>query len=67
LIQDGDRKFVAKFSASADTYSVIKAEFIAMRLAARAGIDTAPVRLVRSAGKDVLLVEQFDRVNSPAG
>lgn len=67
LIQDGDRKFVAKFSASADTYSVVKAEFIAMRLAADAGIDTAPVRLVRAAGKDVLLVERFDRVNSSAG
>jgi serine/threonine-protein kinase HipA len=40
----------------------VKAEFVAMRLAARAGLSVAPVRLARVAGKDVLLVERFDRV-----
>lgn len=62
LIVDGDRKYVAKFSSSNDTYSVVKAEYIAMRLAALAGLAVAPVRLVQAAGKDVLLVERFDRV-----
>lgn len=33
-----------------------------MRLAAEAGLDVAPVRLVQAQGKDVLLVERFDRV-----
>jgi serine/threonine-protein kinase HipA len=33
-----------------------------MRLAALAGVSVAPVRLVHAAGKDVLLVERFDRV-----
>ncbi len=61
LIDDGDQKYIAKFSAQADVYSVVKAEFIAMRLAALAGIDVAPVRLTRSAGKDVLLIQRFDR------
>ncbi len=37
LIDDGDRKLIAKFSASADIYSVVKAEFIAMKLASASG------------------------------
>ncbi len=61
LIEDGPRKYVAKFSSSTDTYSVVKGEFIAMRLAALAGLEVAPVERVRAAGKDVLLVERFDR------
>ena len=67
LIEDGDRKYVAKFSTSADLYNVVKAEFIAMRLARHCGIDVAPVSLTRAAGKDVLLIERFDRVKRKAG
>ena len=62
LIQDRGRKYVAKFSSRTDLYSVVKAEFIAMRLAALAGINVAPVELATAAGKDVLLIERFDRV-----
>jgi serine/threonine-protein kinase HipA len=62
LIADGPRKYVAKFSSSSDTYSVVKGEYIAMRLAALSGLSVAPVRLVNAAGKDVLMVERFDRV-----
>lgn len=61
LIEDGAIKYVAKFSSSSDVYSVVKAEFIAMRLAELCGINTAPVSLVNASGKDVLLVERFDR------
>lgn len=67
LIEDGDRKFIAKFSASNDTYSVVKAEFIAMRLAEHAHLSVAPVAIARAAGRDVILVERFDRVPTPAG
>lgn len=67
LIEAGDAKHVAKFSSSSDTYSVVKAEFVAMRLAALCAIDAAPVSLVRASGKDVLLVERFDRVKTAAG
>lgn len=63
LLTDGARKYVAKFSSSGDTYSVVKGEYIAMRLAALAGLSVAPVRLIHAAGKDVLLVERFDRVS----
>ncbi|MHA3916594.1 type II toxin-antitoxin system HipA family toxin [Halovulum sp. GXIMD14793] len=61
LIDRGDRKLIAKFSASGDLYSVVKAEFIAMKLAAACGMDVAPVSMVTAGGKDVLLIERFDR------
>ena len=61
LIEDGTHKFIAKFSASNDTYSVVKAEYVAMRLAAGAGLNVAPVHLAKAGGKDVLLVRRFDR------
>lgn len=67
LVQDGDRKYIAKFSSTSDVYSVVKAEFVAMRLGLMAGLDVAPVRLARSAGKDALLVERFDRAPAPSG
>jgi serine/threonine-protein kinase HipA len=49
LIEDNNRKLIAKFSASTDLYSVVKAEFVAMRLALLAGMNVAPVSLVRAA------------------
>lgn len=67
LIESDTRKFVAKFSTSTDLYSVVKAEFIAMRLAALAGLDVAPVSLKHAAGKDVLLVERFERTAAANG
>ena len=62
LIQDQGRKYIAKFSSGTDLYSMVKAEFIAMRLAALAGLDVAAVRLERAANKDVILIERFDRM-----
>ncbi len=67
LIESDTRKFIAKFSTSTDLYSVVKAEFIAMRLASMAGLDVAPVSLRSAAGKDVLLVERFDRTATANG
>ena len=64
MIQDGDTKIIAKFSSSTDTYNVVKAEYVAMRLAAKVGLNVAPVRLAHVAGKGVLLVERFDRINA---
>lgn len=62
LLDDGDQKFIAKFSASNDLYSVVKAEFMAMRLARKVGLNVANVHLRTAMGKDVLLIERFDRV-----
>lgn len=67
LINGESHKYIAKFSTSTDVYSIVKAEFIAMRLAAIAGLRVAPVALLRVAGKDVLKVERFDRVACPGG
>jgi serine/threonine-protein kinase HipA len=67
LITSKDRKFIAKFSSQNDLYNVVKAEFVAMRLAAKIGLTTASVRLERAAGKDILLVERFDREKAGVG
>ena len=67
LVEDGNKKYVAKFSSGSDIYSVVKAEFIAMRLAALAGLNVAPVRLTTAANKDVLLIERFDRKQTNRG
>jgi len=65
LVDDGDRKLIAKFSSTNDTYPVIQGEFAAMELARRVGLDVAPVELTTAAGRYALLVERFDR--TPAG
>ena len=62
LLDDGKQKYIAKFSANNDLYSVVKAEFIAMRLARKAGLNVASVALRTAMGKDVLVIERFDRV-----
>jgi serine/threonine-protein kinase HipA len=67
LIQDDGVKYIAKFSSSGDLYPVVRAEFVAMKLAALAGLNVAPVKVTRAAGKDVLLIERFDRVSTSAG
>jgi len=67
LIEDKKKKYIAKFSSTSDFFSVIKAEFIAMRLAQIAGLDVAHVKLEQSSQKDVLLIERFDRVPTEKG
>lgn len=67
MIETGDRKYIAKFSSSTDMYNVVKAEYIAMRLARLAGIAAATVKLEQVMDKDVLLVERFDRVKVAGG
>ena len=67
LIEDNDKKYIAKFSSSTDIYSVVKAEFIAMRLAEIVGLNVAPVKLETAANRDVLLIERFDREKTKQG
>lgn len=61
LITVNDVEYVAKFSLSVDLYPILKAEFLAMRLAKYVGISVAEVDLKTVAGRDVLLVKRFDR------
>jgi serine/threonine-protein kinase HipA len=62
LLRDGDRHVIAKFRSLADTWPIVRAEFVAMRIAALCDLDMAPVQLLAVDGRDVLLVERFDRV-----
>ena len=61
VLDDYDRQLIAKFSSSSDSYPVVKAEFVAMELARRARLEVASVEITTALGKDVLLVERFDR------
>ena len=67
MIVADEKKYIAKFSSQNDLYSVVKAEFIAMRLAAEVGLDVAGVALRQAGGKDILLIERFDREKSSKG
>lgn len=67
LIDAPDTKYIAKFSASNDLYNVVKGEFVAMRLAKRVGLDVARVELTTGLGRDVLLIERFDRKHTEQG
>jgi serine/threonine-protein kinase HipA len=64
LLADGDRRLIAKFSSTTDPYPVVKAEAVAMDLARRVGLKVPWTDVGTVAGRDVLLVERFDR---PAG
>jgi serine/threonine-protein kinase HipA len=61
LLSDESRRLIAKFSSSTDTYPVVKGEFVAMQLAHMAGLSVASVQLAHALGKDVLLIDRFDR------
>lgn len=63
LVQEADKSYIAKFSASTDSYDIVKTEYIAMQLAQKAGLAVANTQLVSVLGKDVLLVERFDRAH----
>ncbi|HEY5108290.1 MAG TPA: HipA domain-containing protein [Acidimicrobiales bacterium] len=65
LIDDQGRKLIAKFSRASDTYPMVKAEGVAMELARRCGLDVAPVAVIDVSGRDVLLVDRFDRTEVP--
>lgn len=67
IIESANKKYIAKFSSQSDVFNVVKGELVAMRLAAYAGLNAAYVELTRAAGKDVLLIERFDRIRTQQG
>lgn len=67
LLETDDAKFIAKFASTSDSRDVVKAEFVAMRMAQRVGLDVSEVSLEHVLGKDVLLIRRFDRALSPEG
>jgi serine/threonine-protein kinase HipA len=66
LIEDDKRQLIAKFPSVTDLWPVVQYEFVAMTLAARAGLDVAPVDLRSVLGRPVLLIDRFDRAPGEA-
>jgi len=62
LLESDSRQWIAKFSTSTDMFNLVKTEFLAMRLAEQVGLKVAHVELTKALGKDVLLIERFDRI-----
>jgi serine/threonine-protein kinase HipA len=60
-IRTGDTDYLAKFTTSTDTLPAVGAEAASIELARLAGIDVPRFRMERALGKDVLLIERFDR------
>jgi serine/threonine-protein kinase HipA len=61
VLDDKGRKLIAKLSRPTDSYPVVKAEAVSMELARRAGLEVPATSVVHTVGRDVLLVERFDR------
>jgi serine/threonine-protein kinase HipA len=61
LLQDRGRQYIAKFSATTDSYDVVGAEAASIHLARRVGIKVTDAKVVSSMGRKVLLLERFDR------
>lgn len=59
--------WIAKFGRRDDTYDICRAEYAAMQLAARCGLDVPRVALRRVFRHDIYLVERFDRVGAIGG
>ena len=53
LLTSETGKFIAKFSTSTDLYNLVKAEYVAMRLARLVGLEVASVILTQSLNRDV--------------
>lgn len=65
LLEDAGRHLIAKLSSQTDPYPVVRAEGVAMELARRVGLNVAPSEVTQCLGRDVLLVERFDRTAVP--
>lgn len=61
-IKDNNKLYIAKFTSTNDTYSVILWEAVMLELSKRAKIHTANYKLIKANQKPVLLVERFDRI-----
>jgi serine/threonine-protein kinase HipA len=66
-LRDGERWLIAKFASTTDRWAVVRAEWASLRLAQRCGITTPDAWVQNVAGKDVLIIERFDRTNTSTG
>lgn len=61
LIDVEGMSHIAKFSSTSDPYPVVNAEALGLEFARRIGIETTASFLTSSLGRDVLVIERFDR------
>jgi serine/threonine-protein kinase HipA len=61
VLDQHGRLSIAKFPREGDEYSVERWEWVAFKLAQKAGIEVPDVELLTVAGRDVLLTRRFDR------
>jgi serine/threonine-protein kinase HipA len=67
VVQDDDGLWVAKFNRDDDRWNNTRVEHSMLRLARECGLTTAESKIETVGGKDVLLVERFDREKTPKG
>jgi serine/threonine-protein kinase HipA len=61
VVEDDDGLWLAKFNREDDTWNNARVEHAMLTLGKLSGLDVADSKLVSVAGKDVLLVQRFDR------
>ena len=66
-IEDGNRLWLGKFPEKADRCNLQRVEYATIELARRCGIDVCNARLESIGGRDVLMVERFDREHTEGG
>jgi serine/threonine-protein kinase HipA len=66
-IEDGNRLWIGKFPERADPCNLQRVEYATLALARRCGIDVCHSRLESIGGRDVLMLERFDREFTDAG
>jgi serine/threonine-protein kinase HipA len=66
-IEDGNRLWIGKFPEKADRCNLQRIEYATLELARRCGITACNSRLESVGGRDVLLVERFDREYTEGG
>jgi serine/threonine-protein kinase HipA len=66
-IEDGDRLWIGKFPEKADRCNLQRIEYATIELARRCGIAACNARLESIGGRDVLMVERFDRERTEGG
>lgn len=59
-----NKHWIVKFGRANDRYPMCRAEYLAMTLAKRVGLDVPNVMLEKVLGQDVYLIERFDRVQA---
>lgn len=67
VVEDDDGLWIAKFNRPDDPWDSALVEHAMLLLARECGLTTAESRVVRVAGRSVLLVKRFDREKVPGG